>query len=113
MRYHTATADAERKRGRQWGQETGQSLSWAPAGSPPLPPAPPRLASTRADLDEAIVLNEDRVAGQVSVDDGGTAGVQKTASIEEGRQEKPGQSAPERKVKEEQGASAWASQALT
>lgn len=32
----------------------------------------------RADLDEAIVLNEDGVTGQVPVDDGGTAGVQKT-----------------------------------
>lgn len=42
------------------------------------------------------MLNEDGVAGQVPVDDGGTAGVQKTASIEEGRQEEPGQSAPER-----------------
>lgn len=61
-----------------------------------LPPAPPRLASTRANLDEAIVLNEDGVAGQVPVDDGGTAGVQKTASIEERRQEEPGQRAPER-----------------
>lgn len=63
----------------------------------PLPrPTPPRLASTGADLDEAIVLNEDGVAGQVPVDDGGTAGVQKTASIEDERQEEPGQRAPER-----------------
>lgn len=42
------------------------------------------------------MLNEDGVAGQIPVDDGGTAGVQKTASIEEGRQEEPGQRAPER-----------------
>lgn len=96
MRYHTATANAERKRGRQWGREPGQSLSWAPAGSPPLPAAPPFLASTRADLDEAIVLNEDGVTGQVPVDDGGTAGVQKTASIEDGRQEERDQRALER-----------------
>lgn len=101
MRYHTATANAERKRGRQWGRETeagrlGSLCPGLPAGAPPLPPAPPRLASTRANLDEAIVLNEDGVAGQVPVDDGGIAGVQKTASIEEGRQEEPGQRAPER-----------------
>lgn len=42
------------------------------------------------------MLNEDGVTGQVPVDDGGTAGVQKTASIEGGRQEEPGQRVPER-----------------
>lgn len=62
----------------------------------PAPCPLPRLASTGADLDEAIVLNEDGVARQVPVDDGGTAGVQKTASIEDERQEEPGQRAAER-----------------
>lgn len=63
---------------------------------PTVPPAPPSLASTRANLDEAIVLNEDGVAGQVPMDDGGTAGVQKTGGTEDRRQGEPGQRAPGR-----------------
>lgn len=61
----------------------------------PCPPAQPRPVSTRADLDEAVVLNEDGVAGQVPVDDGGAAGVQKTAGVG-GEQAEPGHRAPER-----------------
>lgn len=46
------------------------------SGSPLLPlQPPPSPASTRANLDEAIVLYEDGIAGQVPVDDGGVAGV--------------------------------------
>lgn len=53
-----------------------------PVGSP-APPVQPRPASTGADLDEAVVLYEDGVAGQVPMDDGGTAGVQKAVGPEE------------------------------
>ena len=38
------------------------------------------LWSDAADFDEAVVLNEDRVASQVAVDDRGIAGVKITDS---------------------------------
>lgn len=55
-----------------------QQVPPGPASPPPSPPRRPLLpASTGANLDEAVVLDEDGVAGQVPMDDWGAAGVQK------------------------------------
>jgi hypothetical protein len=78
MRYHTAQSMEERV-------SISAPLLPADFPDPPPPPAPPHPASTRADLDEAVVLNEDGVAGQIPVDDRGAAGVQETADVGEGR----------------------------
>lgn len=66
--------------------QQGPAQPGLPCASPPTPPpcCPLHPASTGANLDEAVVLDEDGVTGQVPVDDGGAAGVQ-----EAGRRREP------------------------
>lgn len=84
---------------------------WLQAPSPAPSPAQPCPASTRADLDEAVVLNEDGVAGQVPVNDRGAAGVQEAADVGEGRVGGAGQEALKRRGLS--GAAPGPAQALT
>lgn len=60
-------------------KERAVSSPGLPIGPLPTLPNPVPSGSTRTDLDEAIVLNEDGVTGQVPMDDGGAAGMQKAA----------------------------------
>lgn len=82
MRCHTAP-QGKRVQSRLWRSGHPSQGLGCPPSHPPIPGHGP--PSTRANFDEAVVLDEDGVTGQVPMDDGRVAGVQKA---ERGRRAK-------------------------